>query len=241
MVGDDRASTRICIMRAIRPSLFKPAGFFRISARTARKVVLAACSEINAQHGAEAPAVTVDAIAAPAAEKASDQYAEKYGEILRMPIESVEESPIGTSVVTDHQKKRISVVSDILQEVFPDTNENWYRDFSRDQHPESEIRIWEHIAKAYLKIEGIDYFAKAEKDEAYGLLLQRSLAPPKEVLKEYELECFSPEEASRIMAGYELSPKPITAMRMRAQTKAPALKPLSPIGEAIRNLFDPHP
>ncbi|USX25304.1 GIY-YIG nuclease family protein [Oxalobacteraceae bacterium OTU3CINTB1] len=207
--------------------------FFRISAKAARQIVLDVCSEINIDREQERPVVTVDLITVEEPElPPSDQYQEKYGEVLSIPLDQISQRPIGTSILSKLQQERVSTIDVILQEVFPECEESWHDSFSRDKHPEPEIRVWEHIAKAFLKVDQIDCLNTKEKKEAYELLLARSLCPTKAVLQQHALRYFTRDAALKIMAGYELPPKPVVVEKVESDlsaTKHWSIKPLKSV------------
>jgi len=216
--------------------------FFRIPAEIARKIVLDVCAEVNAEHQHEPPSITVDWISRPKPQAVvSDQYEEKYGEVHEMPLDCVVSRPVGTSKLSELQKQRLDVVGAILAEVYTDPDETWHDSFTRDRTPELELRIWEHIAKAYLKIDDIDYLSTEAKHEAYTILLQRSMAPSKRVLQKTELRHFTEQRAKKIMAGYELAPKPITVEKIKARDDEDEIKIIHPRGivAALQNVFAP--
>jgi hypothetical protein len=213
--------------------------FFRIPADVARRIVLDVCAEVNTEHQCEPPAITVDWITRLKPEAvAIDQYEEKYGEVHEMPIDSIVSSPLGTCKLSELQKHRLDVVGAILAEVYSDPDESWHDSFSREQNPEPELRIWEHIAKAYLKIDNIDDLSKEAKHEAYSVLLHRSLAPSKRVLEETVLQHITEQAAKKIMAGYELAPRPVIVKKIKAQEEdeVKVIHP-KPMIAAIQNIF----
>jgi hypothetical protein len=217
--------------------------FFRIPADIARRIVLDVCTEVNAEHRHEPPSITVDWITRLKPEPvAIDQYEEKYGEVFEAPIDSFVSAPLDTCKLSESQKQRLDIVGSILAEVYSDPDETWHDSFSRDQNPEPELRIWEHIAKAYLKIDDIDYLSKEAKQEAYRLLLNRSLAPSKRALRDTDLQHFTKQAAIKIMAGYELAPKPLTVKRIKPQEDAEikVVHP-KPIISAIQAIFPMKP
>jgi hypothetical protein len=239
-VADCRAaeSKAHCRLAAFRVNESRE--FFRIPAEIARKVVLDVCAEVNAEHQYEPPSITVDWISRPKPQVAvSDQYEEKYGEVHEIPLDRVISRPLGTSKLSELQKLRLDIVGAILAEVCTDPDETWHDSFTRDLNPELELRIWEHIAKAYLKIDDIDYLSKEAKHEAYTILLQRSMAPSKRVLRTVDLRHFTEQRAKKIMAGYELAPKPITLEKAKAQNDEDEVKIIHPraIIAAIQTVF----
>jgi hypothetical protein len=192
--------------------------FFRITPKIARQIVLDVCSEVNIGYRSERPVITVDHITITQPElPPSDDYEEKYGEILLLRHNEINSLPIGTTILSKSQKERITVIGAILDEVYPECEETWHDSFSRDRNPETEIRIWEHIAKAFLKFDEIGHLSVDEKKEAYELLLKRSLSPTKTVLQRHNLRHFTKEAALKIMGGYELAPKPITVTRTQPE------------------------
>mgnify|MGYP005862233109 CR=1 FL=1 len=124
--------------------------------------------------------------------------------------------PDRTSLSID-QKERIVVIAKILGEVFPDTIQNWLVDFSRDSNLEEEIIIWENLAKAFSKINVDDLFSKQQKQEAFFLLLMRTMMPLNRILDEVNLKTFSKGDAKRILQGYEMKPKPVIGQRINKQ------------------------
>jgi hypothetical protein len=214
--------------------------FFRIPANIAREIVLDVCAEVNAEHRREAPAIMVDWISRPKPRVVViDRYEEKYGEVYQLRYDSIVSGPLGRSELSKLQKQRIDVVSSVLAEVAFDPEEKWHDSFTRDVTPESEIRIWEHIAKAYLKIDDIDYLSKGARHEAYRILLHRSMAPSERVLRKTKLRHFTEQGARKIMAGYELAPKPLTVVKIKTQTEEDEVRTINPkpITAAIQNIF----
>lgn len=237
-VADCRTAESIVHRRLAAFRVNNSREFFRIPAKIARQIVLEVCSNLNTERQHDRPIISVDLITTQEPEPPiNDQYQEKYGEIFSIPHEEIVQLPIGTTILSKTQKERISIVSHILHEVFPECEEGWHESFSRDKKPEPEIRIWEHIAKAFLKIDEIDYLNTSEKEEAYDLLFARSLSPTKIVLQQHTLRYFTKETAIKIMAGYELSPKPITVSRVPPETWITNTPTLKPITSAISKIL----
>ncbi|WFR81342.1 GIY-YIG nuclease family protein [Janthinobacterium rivuli] len=237
-VADCRAAESIVHRRLAAFRVNNSREFFRIPAKIARQIVFEVCSNLNTERQHDRPIISVDLITTQEPEPPiNDQYQEKYGEIFSIPHEEIVQLPIGTTILSKTQKERISIVSHILHEVFPECEEGWHESFSRDKKPEPEIRIWEHIAKAFLKIDEIDYLNTSEKEEAYDLLFARSLSPTKIVLQQHTLRYFTKEAAMKIMAGYELSPKPITVSRVPPETWITNTPTLKPITSAISKIL----
>jgi hypothetical protein len=116
---------------------------------------------------------------------------------------------VGTSSLTEDQLVRAHVLHDVLAIINPLTKDKWLEGFTRDRHPERELLIWEHIAKAYMTLDHADEAPEGFRSEAFGLLLQRSLAPSRDVLAEAKLKYFSASTAKRLLDSYDLKPKPV--------------------------------
>ncbi|MEH2448403.1 MAG: GIY-YIG nuclease family protein [Nostoc sp.] len=118
-------------------------------------------------------------------------------------------SPLGTSLLSDEQKARVEIIAEIFANILRDTSDAWIMDFSRDHNPETEIYIWEHIATAFLKIGQVKFLSEEQKEEAFGILLMRSMRSASKVLEEFKLKTFSRKAAKEILRGYKLDPKPL--------------------------------
>lgn len=194
--------------------------FFLISPAVARRVVLDSCETINREHGiaSHAPLI-IDNIS-----KASDDLtvSNRTREIAtsamasaspvpaqEIAIADLTESPVGTTTLDSSLMDRLSIIGMIFDEVFPMGCDELHQTFSRDLNPEHEIAIWEHMAKAFLKVDQVEYLGQREKKEAFALLLMRSMMQPHKAIKKTKPKFFSDKAARRIMAGYELPPMPI--------------------------------
>jgi len=112
-------------------------------------------------------------------------------------------------VLTHDQLDRIEILKMQLSRLYPEKIEEMLDGFSRDETPEREIRIWEHITKAYLTIEQVEFASDDLKQEAFHLLLMRSWSSTDEVLSSFRLKYFSLKSARRLLQAYEIRPKPI--------------------------------
>ena len=123
--------------------------------------------------------------------------------LIEVSLASLKPSQPGRSSLTREQEKRIEIIAGILKNVYPDNIENWIIDFSRDSTPESEIIIWENIAKAFVKVESEKYLNEEQKKEAYNLLLMRSLLSATNVIERYKSRLFCLNITKKILAAYE--------------------------------------
>jgi hypothetical protein len=108
--------------------------------------------------------------------------------------------------LTQAQIQRLERIHRVFSDVDPTPLPKLEEDFSRDEHPDEEIKIWEAMADAY------EPFAKGRtldaRTEAFGLLLIRSAAPTEKAL-EKPLKVLSREEAVQLLSAYRDVPAPI--------------------------------
>lgn len=187
--------------------------FFHIPPFVAKEVILDITSVINQKFGVYSPpTIIIDILE-------SDIENNKYNQIeydkslnnivYERPINYFKKSPIGTSILSKDQINRIKLICMIFSTVIPDSEETWKEDFSRDWNPEIDISIWEQIAKAFLKIDQIQYLDNSKKKEAYELILARSMYSTSQVIKKRPSKIFSDREVRRILSNYEFPPQPI--------------------------------
>lgn len=118
-------------------------------------------------------------------------------------------SPIGTSLLTQEQKHRIILINKVFAIVFPQSKKETIEDFSRDHNPDREIKIWEHMARAFMKVSENPFIDDKFKREAFALLLMRSMKNTNDVLREIKLDSINKKQATALLKAYELKPKPI--------------------------------
>ncbi|WP_236383873.1 hypothetical protein, partial [Pseudomonas marginalis] len=136
-----------------------------------------------------------------------DEYIKRNLQLVN--INSLRNAPLGTSTLTEDQLYRIQILKLQLSRLFPEKIQEMLDGFSRDRTPEREIRIWEHITKAYLTIEQVEFASEDLKNEAFILLLMRSGSSTEDVLSRIKLKHFTPKAAKKLLQAYEMRPKPI--------------------------------
>lgn len=191
--------------------------FFRTSPTVAASVAYETCAKLNDELGLPPPKPfeinkTLSIPKVKTQNKASEDVAtdiEKEGRLTVMDLNRLRESPIGTSVLTPDQLDRIDILGMQLAQVYPDKRQDMLDGFSRDKTPERELRIWEHITKAYLTIEQVEFASDDLKLEAFTLLLMRSWSSTDEVLSNIRLKHFTHKSAKHLLQAYEMRPKPI--------------------------------
>jgi hypothetical protein len=215
-VGDCKVAERQIHKRLKAFRMNNRREFFRSSPAVASAIVYETCCWVNTGLGLPSPAVFRFS-ARPSRKnpsKAAFRKSEEHDlaetrEVRWIDPREVRDSPLGTSILSAEQIDRAGIICMQMAQVFPEGQEKWHESFSRDSNPESELRIWEHITKAYLTVEEVEFASDALKFEAFELLLMRSMSPTSEVLERMSLKHFSPKSAKRLLQAYELKPKPL--------------------------------
>ena len=124
------------------------------------------------------------------------------GEVQWVDPNEIRQGPIRRDSLTEEQMERIKALQKTFAEVDGQTVDEWVDSFKRDLNPNSELAIWERMAKAYQSYcEAHDLSLDAKKD-AYKVLLLRSMASPEEVLERVELTTLSKSDAKNVMSGF---------------------------------------
>jgi hypothetical protein len=104
--------------------------------------------------------------------------------------------------------ERVRKLEESFAEVYPATHEEWLDGFMRDENPEHEIAIWEHMASAYDQFLNAGSFDTDARREMLGLLLTRSGTADVEPLLG-NLKHLTKDEARSLLTLYEMTPEPV--------------------------------
>lgn len=88
----------------------------------------------------------------PARELSSDMLAtevEGIDGVVYVHVDQVEAGPIRHEALPPGLIERIRAIAELVEEVYPQTQEEWLDGFRRDSDPEAEVRLWEKIAAKY--------------------------------------------------------------------------------------------
>lgn len=186
--------------------------FFAISMIIVKKFIKNLCVEINKEYDklGQYKVEEIDCTIKEEAIKNDDSF--DYESLVHVNINDLNEQSLNTSIISNIQKKRIQLIANVFQDVFPDTIENWMNDFSKDAEPEREILIWEDMAKAYMHICSHWSFTKKQKIEVFDLILNRSALPQKLVLQKIQLKALSKKQAKLILEIYQGIPQPVVLL-----------------------------
>src|SRR6266542_1107980 len=127
----------------------------------------------------------------------------------RTKTQDIAAGPLRHDSLTPQQVDRLRAIQAVLAEVDTNPLEKWIDDFRRDVNPDREISIYEAIAQAYQTFCASRPRTKAQKQDAYGLLIERSGTTDYNALRNYKLKALTPSEAYELLGYYTKSAEPI--------------------------------
>jgi hypothetical protein len=116
-----------------------------------------------------------------------------------IPISQLGVGPIRHAALPETLVERIKAVAETFVEVDPRPVEEWVEDFQRDMHPEKEIALWEVMAGAYALFTHGRTLTPTGRKEVFALILQRSMADAKTVIRNVRLAELSRKDAKAIL------------------------------------------
>ena len=103
--------------------------------------------------------------------------------------------------LTEAQKARVAASHEVLREIDNTSLEKQFDLYSRDAYPDSEIAIFEEIARVYGLYTGNHVLSLEQKREAYLLLVMRSASDTQFALAS-DRDYLSREQAEELLALY---------------------------------------
>jgi hypothetical protein len=126
-----------------------------------------------------------------------------------MPVADLQVGPIRHATLPAELEERIRRFEAVFSEVHPRSHEEWLDGFRRDLKPESEVVIWEAIASAYSNFVSENTLGSDARDEAFGLLLMRSMQTEEATISGMTLRHLSQDQAVKLIRSYSKTAKPI--------------------------------
>lgn len=126
-------------------------------------------------------------------------------------IENLIPSPIVHESLSEEQLEKIKRIQETFKEVYPASLDETITNFKRDQNPDNEINVWQHMAKVYqpFALENVGEEKLKARKEAFKLIILRSMMPEKEAIRRSELEILSKNQIQDILKSYTLEATPI--------------------------------
>ena len=131
--------------------------------------------------------------------------------VEKINVKELSPGPVVHENLSEAQLEKIMRIQRVLAEVNPSTLEETIDDFKSEQNPDKEIAIWLAMANAYEKFtgnhKGLD---RNKKEEAYNLILMRSMENEADAKAETGLKYLTDKEVAEIFSYYTLEARPIT-------------------------------
>ena len=132
-------------------------------------------------------------------------------ETTELAIQDLELNEIVHDSLTSEQIKDIERIQKVFSEVNSSSLGETIDNFRRDQNPDHEITIWLKMADAYErftlnKSPGLEY---NKKNEAYQLILLRSMMTETEVLGKVQIKYLTVDEVKEVFSYYLDPAKPL--------------------------------
>jgi len=135
------------------------------------------------------------------------------GETVLMNPNDVKLGSVLHSELSEALLKRIRTLSDTFEIVDGISYEKSVDLYKRDLDPESNIVIYEEMARVYNKFCASRCSTQDERMDVYRLVLLRSMFSNEETLKRANLKAVSTSEAVKIVGLYKLKEQPIVVIQ----------------------------
>ncbi len=87
-----------------------------------------------------------------------------------------------------------------LDEVYPNSLEDWEDSFRKDSHPAQEIALWCHIGEVYQKLTSGKKLSVNQKMDYFRILVTCTTSTRKHIFEILQLQCLSRREAEKAIA-----------------------------------------
>jgi len=126
-------------------------------------------------------------------------------------VKDISLGPVVHDSLTADQILKIKYIQQTFQDVYPVTLEETITNFKRDEPPDKEIAIWLNMATAYQKfIQKYTGSDSAKKQEAFKLILLRSMMPSPKAIEQAQLKVLSQEQVNDLLQYYHADAVPLT-------------------------------
>jgi len=115
--------------------------------------------------------------------------------------------------LTDDLLVRIKVTTDTFEIVDGMSYEKAIDLYKRDLDPESNLVIWEEMARVYNRFCKSRCSTATERTDVYRALLLRSMFPDEQALARLQTKAVTASEAASIVSQYKLEAKPIDVIK----------------------------
>lgn len=135
----------------------------------------------------------------------------REGEVVTMKASDIEMGPVVHDSLTSDQMEKAKKIQATFAEVYPVSLEETVTNFKRDLNVDKEIAIWLNMANAYQSFISKNAITDSvKKQEAYKLLLLRSMMEENKAIEESGTKGLSNKEIKELFQYYTSAPSPIT-------------------------------
>lgn len=113
--------------------------------------------------------------------------------------------------LTEKQLEKVKFIQETFKEVYSVSLNQTIANFERNENPEQEINIWMDLANAFTSFanKNIGIEKREARQEAFQLLINRSMLPEKEAIAETKTNILTTNEIEEILALYNSKANPI--------------------------------
>lgn len=206
-VGDYKKAEKV-IHKCLKPyRINSKREFFELPFEICESVMLSVCNDINSKLGLSFD----NPIHFSEASENDEDYYE--GKTTTVKVSQLIPQCKYNSTLNEEQKFRVGILMKIVKDIYPCDLEEWMDGFMKDYNPEKEIKVWEAIARAYIRLAKYN-ISKDHNGEILKYLLMRTWSKKSVVLKNIKDNEIPLELISKILDGYDMKPRPITINRM---------------------------
>jgi hypothetical protein len=138
---------------------------------------------------------------------------EETSEIVRMNPDELSYNDYVHDELPEPLLLRIKATTDVFEPVDGISYEQAVDMYRRDPDPESNLVIWEEMARVFLVFCETRCDSPERKFEAYKALLLASMFPPDAVMEQLQPRALRSEDVKDIISMYGLPPEPIPVIR----------------------------
>lgn len=136
-------------------------------------------------------------------------------EIITIDPKDVQISPYMHKELSPSLLKRIKATTNIFEKIDGMSYDQAVDLYKRDLDPESNLILWEEMARAYKIFCRKRCTTKPEQTDVYRSLLLRTMFSENESIKHSKLTVLSVDEARAVMKLYRFAPKPIDVVQTK--------------------------
>ena len=104
--------------------------------------------------------------------------------------------------VSKEVRNHLRQIKRLLDDVYPQSIQEWENMLHREREPDQELGLWIHIAEAYGRITKESRWTQVQKKEILRLLVVCSMNGREQALRTAEIAALSTEQAAEVVRRY---------------------------------------